>query len=299
MKRILLLFARSSVQAGRAYPEELAKALQATGREVAVTATLLDDLLFAINPDEVEILDTATKRALTEYDVVYFRHCGNANASALAVARFCSIKRIPFVDREMLHPGSLSKLTQYMNLHEAGVPFPKSIIARGALLEPEYAKRGFSFPLILKAAGGTRGQDNYLVQNAQQLHNILSSSPDTVYVLQQYMPNDGDYRVLVMGDEVKLVIQRKAAGTSHLNNTSQGGQASLVLPETLPQEVRTMAIRAAQFYAEDIAGVDIVCSQLDSRYYCLEVNRAPQIEHASFTKEKAAALVDYLVRIAR
>lgn len=264
----------------------------------AVWATL-EDLLFVLSQDKADVIDTVHDCSLTQYDVVYLRYYSGNLATAMATARFCALKQTPFVDREALQVGSQGKLNQYMNLHEISVPFPSSLIGQGRLLESTYRTHGFSFPFIVKAVTGTRGQDNYLVQDESELHRIFAENPDTAYVLQEFLPNDGDYRVIVMGNQVVMIIERKASGSSHLNNTSQGGSAAIVPIETLPDEARSMSVRAAQFYGRDIAGVDIVHSKADGKYYCLEVNRAPQIEHASFVAEKAALLAEYLAAIAR
>lgn len=296
-KKALLLFTKKSVDSSLAYPVDLARLLNENG-DLEVASALFEDLLFSIDEQNAGIYDTANNRSLTEYSVVYFRYWGDAQGLALAAARFCKMKNIPFVDSEVFRQGSFNKITQYMNLHEAGVPFPKTLVGPADALLTQYKDHGFSFPLILKSASGTRGQDNFLVQNEHDMRDVLQKNGHLTFVLQTFLPNDGDYRVVVMGSQVVLAIKRTASSDTHLNNTSQGGLATIVPVTSLPEAVRELSVRAATFFGRQIAGVDMVQSSADGRWYCFEVNRSPQIEHASFEKEKAAALATYLKSIA-
>lgn len=297
MKKTLLLFAKLGVEKGNTFPADLTAAINAANRGVIASHTLLENLLFVVNEDKIDIIDTDNNRPLGEYDSIYFRYWGDAQGAAMAVARFCTIKGIPFVDTETLRVGSFNKITQHVNLHEADVPIPRTLMGNPTVLTANYETYGFKFPLILKSVSATRGRDNFLAKDANEMAAIFESLPDKLFVMQDFIPNDGDYRVLVMGDKVVLVIERKAKGDSHLNNTSQGGSAVIVPNDALPQEVLDASVRAAQFFGREIAGVDMVRSLADGRYYCFEVNRSPQIEHASFESEKAVLLADYLASL--
>jgi RimK family alpha-L-glutamate ligase len=296
MKKVLLLFSKTSVENGSADPSHLARLLANADADIEVSHAFFEDLLFHISEAEVQVIDTANNHSLTEYNVVYFRYWGDASVQgpALAAARFCKLKNITFVDSEVLRQGSFNKITQYMNLHEAGVPFPHTLVAPAGELLAHYKEHGFSFPLILKAASGTRGNDNFLVHTEEEMRQILEQNSNLTFVLQTFLPNDGDYRVVVMGGKAVLVIKRTASSDTHLNNTSQGGSAENVPVSSLPQEVRDLSVRAANFFGRQIAGVDMVQSSANGRWYCFEVNRAPQIEHASFEHEKAVELAKYL-----
>lgn len=298
-KKVLLLFAKKAADERKAYPADLASLLNKTEGGIAVSTCLFEELLFFIDTESTNVVDTANGCALTDYDVIYFRYWSDAQGAALAAARFCKMKGIPFIDSEVLRAGSFNKITQYMNLHEAGVPFPKTLVAAHEQLLDNYAKHDFSFPFVLKSAGGTRGQDNYVVHDEAEMRRVLDDNPMLTFVLQSFIPNHGDYRVVVMGASVTTVIKRQAVGKTHLNNTSQGGLAEIVPVDSLPQEVLDLSVRAANFFGRELAGVDMVQSTADGRWYCFEVNRAPQIEHASFEHEKAVALAAYLRTLAK
>ncbi len=292
-KKALLLFAKSSVERGLADPEALSKLMNDTDRLQSVW-TYFEDLIYYVDNEQIELQDTRNNKAIEDYDVVYFRYWGDVPGHAIAAAGICKLKNVPFVDSETYRIGSQNKINQYINLHQVGIGIPKTMIGVGTVLARHFRDYGFDFPFILKSKSGTRGQSNFLVHTQTDLDEIITNDPIDTFILQEFLPNDGDYRVIVFGDEVKMIIERSAVKGSHLNNTSQGGSAKIVPLETLPEKVRDDCVRAAKFYGRQIAGVDIVQSKTNGKYYCFEVNRAPQIEHASFEKEKAALLAEYL-----
>ncbi len=294
MKRILLLFAQSSVEKGLADPAALSKLLNEASSEISVMWAYLEDLVFSLNTETVDLYDARNEQPIEAYSKIYFRYWGAQEGHAIAAARICHLKGIPFIDSETLQIGSKNKITQYVNLYEAKVAFPRTLIASNDNLLKHHIRLGFGFPCIMKDKGGTRGQTNYLVRDEAHMKQIIETHPQIIFVLQEFIPNDGDYRVIVAGTEVKLVIRRKAQGNSHLNNTSQGGSATIVPSTELPQSVLDDCIRASQFYGREFSGVDIVQSQQDGSYYCFEINRAPQIESASFRTEKAHILANLL-----
>lgn len=302
MRRALLLFSKASAESGRADPAQLAQLISSADASVEASYAFFEDLLFYFSESDVEVFDIAHKRSLAHYDAVYFRFWGDdakVQGAALAAARFCKVKNIPFIDSEVLREGSFDKISQYMNLHDAGVPFPKALVGPASELLARYTQYGFAFPLILKNASGTRGRDNFLVKNKTEMKGVLQKNSHLTFVLQTYVPNNCDYRVVVMGSDVALIIKRTAKDDTHLNNTSQGGTAEKVPVSSVPKKVRDMSVRAAHFFGCQIAGVDMVQSAADGRWYCFEVNRSPQIEHSSFEKEKAAELAKYLRTLAK
>lgn len=293
-KKALVLFAQISINNKLCDPPELIRILnQNVSTDTEFYWAALEDLLFDVSNNSIGITDIRNGHFLDEYSVVNFRFWGEAQGHAMAAARYCHERGIRFVDTEALRTGSFNKITQYVNLHYAEVPIPKSLIGSGDNLLASYAERGFVFPLIAKSVAGTRGKDNYLVHTHEELAEILTHA-EKAFVLQEYIPNTGDYRVLVTGDTATFVLHRQATTSSHLNNTSQGGKPTPVPIESVNPKVISLAIKASQYYGRDFGGVDIVESSVDGSFYCFEVNRSPQIEGTAYADEKAKVLADFL-----
>lgn len=296
-KKALLLFAKLSVEKGLADPDRLCSLLSSK-EGLESSWAYLDDLLYGLSPSvEASLYDARNKRNIQEYDAVYFRYWALQEGHANAAARICKLLNVPFIDDETIRAGSRNKMSQYVCLFEAGIAIPRTLMSAVPILKDYYRSANFAFPFIMKDKSGTRGQGNFLVKSEAMMDDLAATYPDRTFILQEYIPNDGDFRILVIGGKAKMAIRRQAVAGSHLNNLSQGGSAELVPLGQLPAEVLTTSERAAAIFGRDVAGVDMVKSLADGTYYCFEVNRAPQIEHASFEQQKADLLADYLLSL--
>lgn len=298
MTRVLILFTTGSVAAGQADPAHLKSLLEAAG-DVQVETAAYDDLSYVLSNAAQSITVHSTKRSLDDYDIVYLRRIKESTAQAIAVGKYCQAKGIAVIDREIANrPGSMGKLTQYMQFALAGVSFPSTIYASShTLLRRQFDVRPFQFPVILKSVSGSRGDDNYLIETVEELDATLAANSNVHFLIQAYVPNTADYRVWVCGKKIGPIVYRSRQ-SGHKNNTSQGGRAELVV-DVLSVDVLDECVRAAELLERDVAGVDVVFENddLNGKFYFFEVNRAPQIENTPFEDEKAKALVDFMVKI--
>ncbi len=300
MTRVLLLFTKTAVSQQKANPTALCDLLNHAGKATHTTYefAFYEDLLHVIGADEAYILNVVNNTRLDAYDFVYQRRWGELPEQAMACAMYLRNADVPFMDKESDRSGSLSKLTQYWRLWEHDLPFPKTAFVPSHSIRAWIDKQletVVGLPCIMKSDTGTRGGDNYLVHSLKDAQKIVEDNPTVNFLMQQFIPNDGDYRVLVTGDSVGLLIFRTAAAGTHTNNTSQGGAADLRPLDELPQAARKACIRAAQVFDREFAGVDLVFDKRHPEsFYFFEVNRAPQVEESSFSSEKAAMLDSYI-----
>ncbi|HEX5456140.1 MAG TPA: hypothetical protein VFW77_02115 [Candidatus Saccharimonadales bacterium] len=296
-KQVLLLFSRAAVEKNMADPEELTELLRGASDGISYEHAYYEDLIQIIDNKKPRIFDANTNKSLEEYDLVYHRRWGDAPDIAMSAAIYLRKKGIKQIDKEILREGSVSKLTQYWRLYESGLPLPATIFVPRAHLKNWVEKtlgEHLDFPLVMKSTKGTRGEDNYLADSEAEILKIIEDNPGMEFLLQRFIPNDEDYRVIVCGDDIALVIKRTAQKGNYKNNTSQGGTATLIEREKLPEDIRKVCIKAARGFSRDIAGVDIVIDKSNpDDFYFFEVNRAPQIEKSSFSEDKAAAINRY------
>jgi glutathione synthase/RimK-type ligase-like ATP-grasp enzyme len=113
-------------------------------------------------------------------------------------------------------------------------------------------------------------------------------------MLQEFISNDFDVRVVCFDGRPQLVIKRqRTSDGTHLNNTSQGAEATLLELSGLPESVLAEVPKICDAFGRQMAGVDyIVANDGTSRYICLEVNAVPQLTSGSFTQEKRLRLGD-------
>lgn len=304
MTRVLILFTAESIKKKYADPAALKALLEkeAGDTPVQVDTATYDELVCDLRPGHAKLFLHTTGRDVAEYDVVYLRRIKEATAGAITAGIYCKAKGIPVIDRELANrPGSMGKQTQYMRLALANMPFPATLYSPSheALLRA-FDASDMSFPLILKSVSGSRGSDNYLIASRDELHAVCAAHPTVHFLIQEYVPNSGDYRVWVCGDTIGPILYRSRT-SGHTNNTSLGGRAKLVPASTLPADVLEDCKRAAKLFDRDIAGVDVVFEHdtIPGRHYLFEVNRAPQVEHTPFENVKAAAMVTYMLKQAK
>lgn len=259
-----------------------------------VFAAAYEDLIFEMASDAVQITDGHNNRELESYDIVYFtgwfKHYSD---HVYALAHYLSEKGVTFHNKEAINNRSRGKINQYVLLAQNGLPFPDSYYANHTRILEKARSGGFEFPLIIKAPLASKGQDNFLIDSMDMLERRLHENPGTDFIVQKFIPNKGDLRVLVFGDTVPFAIGRKAQAGSHLNNTSMGGSAEKIPTNDLPEQVVADSIKACQLFDREFAGVDIVIDETGQHYF-MEVTNLPQIATGAFVDDKVTALIERL-----
>ncbi len=238
---------------------------------------------------------------LSSYSLVYFRTSnvyGHTGVSS-AIAQYLSNRHTDFIDKAVVFNPDPPKLHQYVLLSDNGVNIPKTIFMLPSRLQSEYEKlvADLGLPFVLKDINGRRGKYNYLINSKAEFDRTFRQANDfDVWLLaQQYIPNDGIYRLISLGGQVALIFKRSPDdGGSHLYSSSRGSTIQIVDPDSLPQSMLNLAPMSAKLMGLQIAGLDLIQDKVTKLWYCLEVNKAPQLYSGSFVKEKEAAVAKYL-----
>lgn len=252
-------------------------------------ACFLDDLIFYYDGQSLKISDAAGTD-IDSYDGIFLLGWFKLKIYediAVALARYAAVKGIPLLNSEAGKTRSYSKLSQCVAAALGNVqttPFVFSM--NGHHLQQGIAQSNLQYPIIVKAVMASRGNDNYLVKSQEELAAIINQNVDVQFIAQTFIPNDGDYRMLVMGDRVRLVLHRQSQTDSHLNNTSQGGAAKLVTVEDLPQSMIEQALYMADTLNRELTGVDMIVHKETGEHYFLEANNMPQLSTGSLVEEK-------------
>ena len=259
----------------------------------------LSDMHIRVINNRLSVRESMTKKKLDEFDLVYFELWYKAQQQALAAARYLGRKKVPFFSHEIENIMPLTKVGELGVLADNGVPLPDTFISSHRELKKVFAKTNppFGYPFILKAADGYGGNNNHLIRSYKQLVDILSQNKGVQYVSQEFIPNDCDYRCLVMGGEIKLVLKRTrdASSDSHLNNTSAGAEGKVVDVSVLDEVAQEAVLKSAQVLGRSqFAGVDLMLHKETGAPYILEVNQTPQIEIGAEVEKKMKALLSYM-----
>ncbi|HEX8762790.1 MAG TPA: hypothetical protein VF733_03445 [Candidatus Saccharimonadales bacterium] len=295
----LLFIGRPDDRSSYDTPGSMATRMAESGSgQIAYDSCTIEDLIFIFDGQKLMIIFDKD-RSLTDYDGIFllgwFKYAIHEDM-ALAVARYAEAKNIPLLNTEALFLRSRSKLSQYVIGALNDIKMTSFIVApRGAPnnISSLMRQAGLGFPLIVKGVSASRGNDNYLVRSSAELQDVYQKSPEVTFVIQKFIPNDGDYRLLVMGDRVRVALHRQAQGDSHLNNTSQGGEAKLADLRDLNPAMLADSVKIAQLLRRPVTGVDMIVDNQTGEYYFLEANNMPQLSTGSLVPEKMRALDSY------
>lgn len=166
-----------------------------------------------------------------------------------------------------------NKLYEHQLLTRIGLPSIPTVVTANADKEIlDYVGREFGYPCVVKYPESNRGEGVHLVKDAKSLKTRLGPYPTHV-LIQKFIPNDGDHRILVLKGKVAYHAKRvRAAEKEFRNNVSLGGK---IIPCELPDHVLTMCEVLSGYIDCDIVGVDIIQDSETGKYYVMEANSAP------------------------
>jgi RimK family alpha-L-glutamate ligase len=239
---------------------------------------------------ETQINKFSEFKKADDYDVIFFRTTGKHWEEVDLILN--SIKRDDVIIVDPLvrfgKPDMACKAWQMLALKEAGIEVPKTIYGSLWYLYEVMEKgiegrKEFNFPVIVKGSGGDRGTRVFKADNLEQLEKLVRDLRKTEtdegkrYMLQEFIPNNGDYRVLVLGEKVLGVMKRSSQNINEFrNNYSAGGSVEIA---DLPEEIKQLAVKAAKVCGLAVAGVDVAFRDNDFKKPVIwEVNKGPQFK---------------------
>ncbi|MFT4885526.1 MAG: RimK family alpha-L-glutamate ligase [Natronomonas sp.] len=223
-------------------------------------------------------------------------------AEALGLATMLD-RMVPMLNTPTATMTAIHKFATGTALAEAGVPVPDAFMALSS--DTLNANRDqFGDEVVYKTAIGTHGGGTWKLDTDDQINPMVGSRQA---FLQELVEHDEqrhhDLRIYVVGERVVGAMNRYAAEGEWRTNVALGGEVEDATDD-LPEEVITMAKRAADVVGLDYAGVDIV--QGEDGYYVLEVNptagfrglykatdRSPAPHIAALAIERAGGDVDH------
>ena len=196
---------------------------------------------------------------------------------------------VPWVNGRDAVVTSRNKAGVLAALEDAGLPVPRTTQVSNPAAESTVvdAVAGFSFPVVIKPNSATRGVG---VAKAADLDSLLGivdylnlvhdyrATGDKSYLIQEFLPDARDYRVMVVDGAYAGAVRRalpadalEAGRWKH--NVHRGADARGV---TLDAEGRDLAERAAAALEIDYLGVDLL--ETDDRLVVTETNARPTID---------------------
>lgn len=253
-------------------------------------------LLHKIDFVDFSSIDT---HPLFESDVVYWRINSAHPVVRHCFADLCKAKGIPFVNSSYSSfPNLGNKAFQVYKVEELGVPVPITIVSSSAT-SPQYEKvvSNLGTPFVLKPLSGKQGLGVSLINSWDEYSAYLNESGSKGLVCQQFLKNDGDYRVIVVGGKAIGVFKRIPAEGDFRANISQAGHGEVVKDQELKEELLHLAEKVSSFLKVEIAGIDFIVSSGNA--FFLEINTIPQWQGFEQTTDIDVAdeIIKYLISL--
>src|SRR5699024_3099500 len=195
------------------------------------------------------------------------------------------------------------KIATYQALAANKLAIPKTIVAPKIFPIPhltldlsfvETIIQQLSFPIIIKEAFGSFGEQVYLVHHKTELIEITKKIAGKPFVYQEFISTSygKDIRLQVVGDRVVASMLRQSKDDFRANVTT-GGYAEKYEPTNREKEV---AILASKAIGADFSGVDLLFGKANEPIIC-EVNSNAHIRvlYESTGINVAHEIIDYII----
>lgn len=199
---------------------------------------------------------------------------------------------LPWVNDRAAVLSSRNKGGVLATLGRAGLPVPKTTMVSSPVDEADLAAavEDFSWPVVVKPNSTTRGTGVAKVTDLDSLLGVVDyldlvhdyrATGDKTFLLQEFLPDARDYRVMVVDGEYAGAVERRLSEADHeagrwKHNVHRGAEAVGV---DLRPEHRRLAEQVAETLGIDYLGVDLLAT--DDRVVVAETNARPTVDSAT------------------
>ncbi|MFZ5944167.1 MAG: ATP-grasp domain-containing protein [Bacillota bacterium] len=234
---------------------------------------------------QLDFLFRSELKYLGNYDAVFIRALTDPLNTSYVVARMAQMKGLRVIDEPESIRICCDKANMYKRLIAKEVPIPQTAFLDTKEVTKENAKELFEtlgIPLVLKAPNSSFSAYVEKVKSVDEFIKVgkrFLRRADRI-IVQQYMPSDFDWRILVLNGKVLAVVKYIfARNTWRLMDRSQDGEhcsvQGLRAENASPMLLET-AVKAAKAIGNSLYGIDI--KEVDGDYYVIEVNDNPNID---------------------
>lgn len=270
------------------------------GDKIKIEVAKYKDLAVNVNSKELSIRLMGSNRDLASYGFIFFLTRTKDAELASIIASYAKRQGVSFSDQAAALLSTDTKIHQASLLSGKRIEIPTTLYMDIDNWFDAYSavSKFVGRPFVFKDNSGLKGRNNFLIKNKQQFLDALSFAKEQglQMVAQEFIPNDGYYRLVVMGSQVVLAMHRRVdTSKSHLYKKSRDGEATIIDLKELPIEVQDLAVRSARLLSLEIAGVDILQDKKTGVWYCLEVNNSPQLVGGAFVDQKMESLGKFFI----
>jgi RimK family alpha-L-glutamate ligase len=230
-----------------------------------------------------------------KHSAVYFRIVEKYKNASYIFSKYLETKKIPFIDHYHTSTRERNKLIQMFLLSINGVSIPKTYYT--PVYDANKAKSAVKFlrfPIVVKLTNKERGEGVFLARNIKGLTRILEKNKEQEIILQEFLDNDFDYRILVLGHKTRLGEKRIRMDKKEFrNNTCIGAREEFMAASTILEKIKRISERSSKIMDIQVCGVDVIESR-EGKAYVIETNFAPSFTLGDKMSDELNQLADFL-----
>lgn len=283
--------------------EKIEKSIRLIGNhlraaDTTFTVSSFQNIELFLEKDTVRI--TVAGKPIEHYSTIFPRKVGRNEGLAFILANHAKRHGTHFIDQFYEHADSRIKLVQMYLFATHGLSIPKtyySAVYSDAHMENALAF--LSFPMIVKQCRTSKGAGVFLAQTREALRekidSLLAASPNQEILLQEFIPNTFEYRILVTGDRIGASEKKiRTDADEFRNNVHLGAREEFMPTAETPLPVQEAALLAARIASVQVAGVDVVETE-SGVPIIFEVNSCPAFTLDESISPEIGSLSNYLI----
>lgn len=239
-------------------------------------------------------------RSINNWTTIFPRRVGRHFRLAFILASYARRQSIIFLDRFREFTNDTTKLIQMFLFAVNKIPVPKTYYS--PVYSPQHLKRAIKFlqfPIVIKQCGTSRGRGVFLAKNQKmltcQLAKTIRANSKKEIILQEFIPNNFEYRIFVTGNKVAVAERKVRASRGEFrSNVYLGAREEFLDVEKVNKNIIRTALRAAKVINIQIAGVDII-EDARGNPVVFEVNSVPSFTLDSQISNEVEKLAEYLI----
>jgi glutathione synthase/RimK-type ligase-like ATP-grasp enzyme len=207
--------------------------------------------------------------SLKDYDYIFFGFMANYTTLSTMLINYVTKHNIPHMKYETYNHFH-NKAYQFDLLDSLGYPYIPSIMTTKINKNIYKTIEEFGYPVIVKDVFLDRGEGVWKINNEEELLKTFAGNTKLM-LIQKFIPNDGEYRVITIKNKVVLVAKKDSIEDVNKklidSRKSKKGE--------LPQDVLKMCEDISTHLFSDIIGFDIIQDSNTKKYYVIETNASP------------------------
>lgn len=242
---------------------------------------------------DIELIEKKDYARLAEYDALFIRDTTRINHYTYLFSKKAESEGMVVID----DPTSILRCTNKVYLAELlranNLPTPKTVIVGKSDLKA--AEEAIGYPMVLKVPDGSFSQGVFKAESRDALNRKAEELFKTseLFLAQEFLYTEFDWRIGVLNRKPLFACQyfmsKKHWQIVHYDGDGKFTEGAFKTwpVELVPEEVVSVALKAANLIGDGLYGVDV--KQNQDGVYVIEVNDNPNVDAGiedSFMKDE-------------